>query len=392
MELLSWLYHHYGQEQMRPGLGRIKSALGKLVPSLNQSKVIIVAGTNGKGETTLRLSHLLASYSHVVWTSPHIKRLTERFRDESGEISFDELELLIHECHLKVVHEKWELSFYEFLFLVFCTWASRKNPQFLLLEVGLGGRLDAVNVFDADLVLLPSLSRDHQEILGHRYDQILSEKLGTLRSKSFLIHFLENDYLTENTELLVKKVGATVMAMRDLVNLPSYEFSERNHFLACAAYCYLLQRPFLPQEWRQNQFLLEHRGEILTKNHEWIFFGSHNIDGLRKLIQFLHSGTYNFKSPPFDAVIVAFSKRSFSDLRIMMRMLKKAQIGEVIVTVFDHPKAAPVDEIKLLALKEGFRFVQDIEAYVQGKNNNQHILVTGSYYFLGYFKSLSCCQ
>lgn len=392
MDLTEWIYAHYGQEKMRPGLQSMRIALGDLITTLSSSQIVTIAGTNGKGETTLRLSHLLKDHPHVVWTSPHIERITERFRDEKGEISFDELELLVFECHAKVQKEKWSLSFYEFLFLVFCTWASRKKIKYLLLEVGLGGRLDAVNVFDADVVLLPSISRDHQEILGRRYDQILREKLGTLRKKTHLIHFLENNYLVERAAVMASDVGSTVTALKEVIPLPVYDFPLRNHALASAAYCYLFQESLQKMDWKRDLVSLEHRGEVIRGNHEWIFFGSHNVDGLRKLIQFLHSGTYNFKSPPFDAVIVAFSKRSLWDLRVMLRMLVKAKLGEVIVTVFDHPKACEAEVIKMLAHEEGSRFVQNIESYVQGRNKNQSILVTGSYYFLGHFKSLPCCQ
>jgi dihydrofolate synthase/folylpolyglutamate synthase len=391
-QLHEWLLLHYGQEQMRPGLDRVRSVLGELLPSFHQTKIIIIAGTNGKGETTLRLSKLLEEHSHFVWTSPHIERITERFRSEKGEISYEKLIELILLCHEKVSKRKHQLSFYEFLFFVFCTWAARSIPEFLLLEVGLGGRLDAVNIFDADLVLLPSLSRDHQEILGKRYDQILSEKLGTLRKKSTLFHFLENDYLLEKAQSFSDQVGSNLVALKKMIKIPSYEFSQRNFVLAGAAYCYLLKKSFDPKEWTKPVSFLEHRGEVFKAEHEWLFFGSHNVDGLRKLIQFLQSGTYNFKKPPFDAVVVAFSKRSDHDLKVMMKMLKEARLGKVVVTIFDHPKAASLADIKELATQERLEFAQNIEAYVRRHDQNQRILVTGSYYFLGHIKSLFCRQ
>lgn len=317
-DLTSWLVSHYGQEQMRPGLDRIKSALGSLLPELNQKKIVIVAGTNGKGETTLRLSEFLKNKKHVTWTSPHIIRLTERFRNEKGEISEDELKRLIGHCHERLITSGISLSYYEFLFLVFCTWARELDPEYILLEVGLGGRLDAVNVFDAAVVLLPSISRDHQEILGRRYDQILAEKLGTLRPGTHFFHFLDSEYLSEGAFKIGESIGAKVVALKETVAVPIYEFSLRNKLLAAAAYCYLEGLPWNPPEWSQNVDPLENRGEIFRGKHQWFFFGSHNVDGLRKLIQFLQSGTYNFERPPFDAVIVAFSKRNSQVLRVSL--------------------------------------------------------------------------
>lgn len=387
-ELLDWLLAHYGQEHMRPGLDRIAKALKKILPEFRHTKIVIIAGTNGKGETTLRLSKHLESHSHCVWTSPHIERITERFRNERGEIELANLKILIQECHEAVLAEKLELSFYEFLFFVFCKWASKNPPEFLLLEVGLGGKLDAVNVFDADLVLLPSLSRDHQEILGKRLDLILSEKLGTLRAKSLLIHFLESQYLCENAQREAQAVGAKIMSLKDEINLPGYEFSLRNEVLAGAAYCHLLNKTFVAKEWAKTVSFLAHRGEVRKNVHEWIFFGSHNVDGMRKLIQFLHSGTYNFSRPPYDLVIMAFSKRNLWDLRVMLKMVSKAGIGKIVVTTFDHPKAMPAEVMEALSHEEGLEFVQDMVSYVQGQNNNQRVLVTGSYYFIGSFSKL----
>ncbi len=385
--LVSWLLTHYGQEIMKPGLLRMREALSDLLPHFSQTKIITIAGTNGKGETTLRLSTLLKEHRQFVWTSPHIKRLTERFRDQDGEIEEETLFNLVKSCHEKVVQKKWELSYYEFLFLVFCTWASKNPPEFLLLEVGLGGRLDAVNVFDADLVLLPSISRDHQEILGRRYDQILKEKLGVLRPHKKLIHYLSLQYLSERAQNYGYEIGAEVISLTG-VGLPAYEFSKRNEALAVAAYSTLfnVQREFSLEN------SLEYRGEFLKGSHHWLFYGSHNVDGLRKLIQFLQSGTYTFPRPPYDSIIVAFSKRSPDDLRVMMRMLKKSDLGKIVVTIFDHPKAALRAEIEVLCREEGLDFVSDTEKYIKNQKANQRFLVTGSYYFLGHVKSMSCCR
>lgn len=372
---------------MRPGLSRIERALGPILPAFKNTKIVIVAGTNGKGETTLRLSEHLRHHTHFTWTSPHIERITERFRNEKGEIDHEELLMLVMSCHAEVLAHKYELSFYEFLFYVFCTWAAKNPPEFLLLEVGLGGKLDAVNVFDADLVLLPSISRDHQEILGRRYDEILHEKLGTLRKKSILMSFVHLTYLRERCHRLVNEIGAKMIDLEDTIQIPPHEFSRRNHLLASAAFCQLTGKNFVPQEWWGELSSLEHRGEVLRDENEWLFFGSHNVDGMRKLILFLQSGTYNFSKPPFDSVIVAFSERNSRDLKVMMKMLKAAGLGNVVLTIFPHPKAAKRDVIEALGQLEGLEFAEDIKTYVQGWNHKR-VLVTGSYYFIGYFQSL----
>lgn len=385
-DIVQWLIDHYGQEQFQPGLTRMKRALEFVHFELQNKTIITIAGTNGKGETTLRLSSLLQKKTFCTWISPHIERITERFVSEEGEISLSELETLIFECHEKVKQEKYELSFYEFLFFVFCHWAHQKSPEFLLLEVGLGGRLDAVNVFDADIVLLPSISRDHQEFLGNRYDKILGEKLALLRPTTTLISFLDLHYLRERTESLVNTVGAKHLDLNTVYQTKNWDFSRRNQLLARAAFSSLEGNK--PKESVEIETLaLEHRGEVLNLGREWIFFGSHNPDGLRKLIQFLHSGNYTFTRPPFDRVIVSFSRRDPRDLKVMVRMLKLSGLGKITLTSFPHPKAASSEVMESLASQEGLDFAQNIESYVHGKNEGP-CLVLGSYYFMGHMQFL----
>lgn len=400
-DLTTWLMENYGQEVLRsdPDLLRMKRALAHLLPQFKQSQIVTIAGTNGKGETTLWLSRYLKQQKHCCWISPHIERLTERFRDEQGEIDQDLLATLIDRCHQMVKSEALELSYYEFLFLVFCTWASSRNSPLLLLEVGLGGRMDAVNVFDADLVLLPSLSRDHQEFLGPRYDLILKEKLALLRSKSLLLSYLSLNYLHERT------FEACQAAQCEWIDLSAYEFhqdyqfSARNQLLAYAAFCRLqgvptgqLRERSTYEKWSCSEECLEHRGEVVKRGAQFSFFGSHNVDGMRKLIQFLHSENYNFHRFPFDAVIVAFSRREERDLRVLLKMIKSSRLGPVLVTSFAHPKAASFELMQKLAFQEGLTFVHDIKAHTHDFQDaaagSRRVLVTGSYYFLGFFKSL----
>jgi dihydrofolate synthase / folylpolyglutamate synthase len=391
-DLTSWLLNHYGKEVMRPGLSRMRTALEPILSSLKKCKIVTIAGTNGKGETALRLSQKLKGTPHLVWTSPHIERITERFRDEKGEISESELRSLIDRCHEDVARRSLELSYYEFLFLVFCTWAVEKTPKILCLEVGLGGRLDAVNVLDADLVLLPSISRDHQEFLGHRYDQILTEKLGVLRPGTFLLSGLSLNYLRERSSDFGQKIGAQVLHLDEVLPLPEFEFSQRNEFLAHAAFRFLSGASFAELKhgkdlacWHSEGWGLEHRGEVFQDKNTYVFFGSHNPDGVRKLIQFLRSGTYTFPRPPFDLVLLGFSKRNARDLESMVKMMKHAGLGKVVVTSFDHPKAIETHQAQQYARQEGLDFALTTDSLVHGKND-QIILVTGSYYFMSSVK------
>lgn len=393
--LTQWLMDHYGREEVKKetGLSRIRQALVSILPELSQKKIITIAGTNGKGETTLWLSRYLEKRSHCTWISPHIERITERFQSEEGEISESVLEKMILDCHELVQKNNFQLTYYEFLFFVFCHWARNRNPDILLLEVGLGGRLDAVNVFDADIVLLPSISRDHQEFLGKRFDSILREKLGLLRPKTLLINFLSLQYLREKSREIVSTVGANCIELEVGKLAGPWEFSSRNQYLARAAFLVLTgSRPEnLLEElksFRPGAHFLEYRGETISSKGEWIFYGSHNVDGMRNLIQFLQCGNYNFGRPPYDSILVAFSKRDPGDLRTMLKMLKQSGLGEIFVTSFPHPKAMDSGVMEKLADLEGIKFVHDVEACIQNSQDGTRTLVTGSYYFMGHLRHI----
>lgn len=377
-QLEDWILQHYGREQYTPGLERIKAALKNL--NLSDCRKVIIAGTNGKGETTHRLSSNLFTETFCTWTSPHISCISERFRSEAGNIPLAELETLIKAAHAEVQRENYQLTYYEFLFYVFCRWAAQKKPQYLLLEVGLGGRLDAVNALDAELVLLTSISRDHQEFLGSRLDGILYEKLGVVRPGAKVLSFLELEYLRSRALAFCQQLNADFYDLSTHSSLPGHAFSARNQLLAHAAFQVLRGETPRLDTFQPSHSPLSDRGEVLQGKNQWHLYGSHNPDGVRKLIQFLRSENYNF-------VITSFSRRPRQDVVTMLRMLKRGCSATVLVTAFDHPKAYPVEGLAALAQEEGIEFVSDLAGHVQGWDD-QKCLVVGSYYFLGQLKPL----
>lgn len=247
--------------------------------------------------------------------------------------------------------------------------------------------MDAVNVLNADIVLLTSISRDHQEFLGQRYDQILSEKMGVVRERSKIFSFFDLKYLDQKAATMAESKGAIYQNLQNSMAIPNYDFSKRNQFLAYAAFCALRGIELSSDLWHPKKENLAFRGEVVKGKNQWHLFGSHNIDGVRKLIQFLKSKTYNHSEPLFSVIVVSFSKRDEKDVRVMLKILKSSGLGEVIVTGFDHSKAYPKKELEILALQEGLRFVGDISTHVQGWTH-QKILVVGSYYFMSKLRPL----
>ena len=164
---------------------RVLEALGN--PHENLPPVIHVAGTNGKGSTVAYMRSILeaAGKSVHVYTSPHLVRFHERIRlgSPSGSQLIEEAALsrLLEEC--EEANGGAPITFFEITtaaaFLAF----SRAPADYLLLEVGLGGRLDATNVIDAPaLTIITPVDMDHQQYLGDRISEIAGEKAGILKS------------------------------------------------------------------------------------------------------------------------------------------------------------------------------------------------------------------
>lgn len=147
-----------------------------------KAKVITVAGTNGKGSTCAMLEAILldAGYSVGVYSSPHLIRYHERVRVNGQELSDQDHVQALH--HIEMLRAETSLSFFEFTTLSALYLFEQKQLDVILLEVGLGGRLDATNVVEHDVSLITSLALDHVDWLGDDIKVIGYEKAGIFRA------------------------------------------------------------------------------------------------------------------------------------------------------------------------------------------------------------------
>lgn len=144
-------------------------------------KVIAVAGTNGKGSCVVFLEAILAAAGYRVgaYISPHLLRYNERIRI-NGEAIDDDI-LVAAFAVVKMAQGNITLSYFEFGTLVALQIFKQMELDVLLLEVGLGGRLDAVNIIDADIAVISTISLDHMAQLGNTREEIGREKSGIMR-------------------------------------------------------------------------------------------------------------------------------------------------------------------------------------------------------------------
>lgn len=176
-----------GKFAMNLGLGRIERLCELAGNPEKDLKVIHVAGTNGKGSTTAFISSILISQGHRVgiYTSPYIERFTERIKINNDEISEKEIARLVTEISSDI--ERVELEGLErpteFEVITACAFKYFKEQQvdFVILEVGLGGRFDATNIVNPLLSVITTISYDHMNILGDTLGKIAFEKAGIIK-------------------------------------------------------------------------------------------------------------------------------------------------------------------------------------------------------------------
>ncbi len=188
------------------GLDRCSLVLQRLQISRPKNKIFTVAGTNGKGSTCAMLTDYLCydSYTVGTFTSPHFLKFNERIAINGKPVS-DEL-ICDAFSVIDRVREDIELTYFEFNTLAAFYIFSQAKLDFWVLEVGLGGRLDSVNMIDADVAVVTSIALDHVDWLGDSLDQIAIEKSGIARSGSLLISGVVNPPKTIQSNAL--KIGA----------------------------------------------------------------------------------------------------------------------------------------------------------------------------------------
>jgi dihydrofolate synthase / folylpolyglutamate synthase len=164
------------------GLERVTQVFQRLDLNFSNKTVITVAGTNGKGTTCAMIEQalLLKDKSVAVFSSPHLIDYRERVRVQGNMLSSEQ-----HcQAFAKIEHARGDVSltYFEFGTLQALQLMAEAQSDYLILEVGLGGRLDAVNIINADIAVITSIDLDHQEWLGHTRDAIAQEKAGIFRT------------------------------------------------------------------------------------------------------------------------------------------------------------------------------------------------------------------
>lgn len=173
------------------GLERVSMVAARLglLPATTSPKplIITVAGTNGKGSSCAMLTqiYVAAGYQVGTYTSPHLLRYHERVRINQQDIS--DTELCQAFAAVEQARREVELTYFEMGTLAAMWHFMQAKLEVVILEVGLGGRLDAVNIFDADCAIVTNVDLDHMEFLGDTREKIGAEKAGVYRAQQLAI-------------------------------------------------------------------------------------------------------------------------------------------------------------------------------------------------------------
>ena len=178
---------------------------------------VLIAGTNGKGSTAATLASIsrASGLKTALYTSPHLVRINERLRIDGESIDDDEFALLhdvVDRTAERLVEENelpWHPSFFEMLTAIAFEYFARNHVQIAVLEVGMGGRLDATNVVEPLLSVITDISLDHQKFLGDTVSQIAREKAGIIRPNGVAVTLPQQPQANDVIGNTILELGAT---------------------------------------------------------------------------------------------------------------------------------------------------------------------------------------
>ena len=194
------------------GTENLASLLEHLGNPQDKSRVIHIAGTNGKGSTAKALATILmhAGFHVGLFTSPHLVSINERIRYDDEMISDEDFAWAFEQVQKKfTVHP----SFFEVIFAMAAVYYEKKQPDYVIYETGMGGRLDATNVVKSELCIITSVGPDHMEYLGDTIEQIAGEKAGIIKPSVPVVYFKRDAVSSGIIETRAKELDSAVTAV-----------------------------------------------------------------------------------------------------------------------------------------------------------------------------------
>ncbi|WP_369716836.1 bifunctional folylpolyglutamate synthase/dihydrofolate synthase [Leptotrichia sp. HSP-536] len=399
-------------------LKNIYKLLGK---PCKDKKIIHIAGTNGKGSTATFLENIFfaAGYSVAKFTSPHILKFNERILINKKMIS-DEDVVKYYEIVMDILRKNLlQINFFEITTFMALLYFEEKNPDFIFLETGLGGRYDATNVVKSTISAITNISLDHVSLLGESLEKIADRKAGIIKDGQLCIYAqnlpeLENAVKkeTDNSINVLKKYEnlqvkldtknyKTIVKILENENfekiftLPLFGKFQANNFLIAyeVSKIYNISDEFIQKGL--DEISLAGRFEIFSQNPDIILDVAHNDDSVRVLVENLDE---LFKN---DEVIFILSILGTKDIANIFEKILEKNYKIFITSLKEVTYGLSANEIKknlenANILTNNIIFEDNIlDAYNQAKEmvlekNSRYkaIVVCGSFYEIAKFKKL----
>ena len=293
----SWLEatKHLG---MALGLTNTANAVEALRLPTSSPTTVHVAGSNGKGTACAMLCTALSNQgiSNLLFSSPHLVRIEERIRINGVPIQSDVMDLALERVRLATLEHDITVTFFEVTFLAALVVSSEAEVEVLVLETGLGGRLDATRVSNADVCMLTSISLEHTDILGTHQTDIAREKAAIARAgRPLIVRKPEHKDVLETIKESARNAGMVHLeesigpAELVLVDIPTgTSFRDESKLLVNAIWPYLdvvnaqLEPDTSNCVWpARMQFI---KSQQPSKPHV-LLDGAHNPSGLKRAVQ-----------------------------------------------------------------------------------------------------------
>ena len=418
-DLQTWLdyWSHVHVTGIDLGLERVIPVAEQLGVISPKAKVITVAGTNGKGSTTTTLAAILNAQGLNVglYQSPHIYRFNERIKLAGQEVddqtlidAFVAVDQARRICDLS-------LSFFEATTLAAFVIFKQKQCDVWVLEVGLGGRLDVVNVIDPDVAVITNIGLDHTDWLGDTIEKIAYEKAGIIRANIPVI-FAGTQDIPQAIQHKVQETNATLYALNHdyfyynsedgqswnfassgtTLKLPLGHLALENISTAVAAILVsglTVSQQAISQGIQNAQ--LSGRFEIRKIHDKTVIFDAgHNPHGVEFLLKQLRKFLEYNKQ--YTEVVSVFSMLSDKDVDSVVKLLKNTVLKWKIAPL-TVPRAASLEQLQTALQHETVEQFDCVQAAFQSAlaetNNNQLILVCGSFHTLeAVWEYLDECQ
>lgn len=399
---------------IRPGLNGMDALLHLLGEPHKSLKYVHVAGTNGKGSTSTAISNVLieAGYNVGLYTSPYVTDFLERVQYNGKPIDREIFAISVTKVKEAVeILENQGTQITEFEALTASAFMCFKALacDLVVLEVGLGGRLDATNVIEAPLVnVITSLSIDHSAILGNTIEEIAFEKCGTIKENGTVITSFaqdenafkviaktckeKNNVLIEVDLTQFQLLDSDVFGVKFIYNNFVYKtsmagFHQIKNMTCAIEACHVLRRFFeISDDDIYNgieKTVLPARVEVISKLPLVILDGGHNEDGARAFYDSVSPYLYKY-----DKIYVVAGMMADKAVKASLKPLIEYSDTFIAVTP-DNPRAMSCDELSEIAKL----FCDDVTAIpspveavkmaADALGENDALLVVGSLYLAG---------